>query len=67
MTGRAVVDERRNTMKHNNRVLGRMGARELTPREVEHVTGAVHTETVCTVDLKGGNTALDGDRGECGF
>jgi hypothetical protein len=55
------------TSVKNNRVLGRVGARELTPREVEHVTGAVHTETVCTIDLKSATTALDGDRGECGF
>lgn len=56
-------------MKQENRVLGRIGARELNPREVEHVTGGIgiHTETVCTVDLKAGNTALDGDRGECGY
>ena len=52
-------------MKQENRVLGRIGARELTPREVEHVTGSlkVHTETVCTL----GPTSLDGDvrLGEC--
>jgi hypothetical protein len=54
-------------MKQENRVLGRIGARELNPREVEHVTGGIHTETVCTVDLRAGTRALDGDRGECGF
>jgi hypothetical protein len=49
-------------MNQDNRVLGRRGARELTPREVDHVTGAVHTETICSV---GRNGAIDGDRGEC--
>lgn len=48
-------------MNQDNRVLGRVGARELTPREVDHVTGAIHTETVCTFF----NGVLDGDRGEC--
>lgn len=50
-------------MKNDNRVLGRVGARELTPRESEHVVGAVHTETVCTAGLYG----IDGDvkLGEC--
>jgi hypothetical protein len=51
-------------MKQENRVLGRIGARELTPREIEHVTGAVRTETVCTFSAKYGK---DGDVffGEC--
>jgi hypothetical protein len=50
-------------MKQENRVLGRLGARELTPREIEHVTGAVRTTTVCTIGPQG----LDGDvrLGEC--
>jgi hypothetical protein len=52
-------------MKQENRVLGRIGARELNPREVEHVNGSfkVHTETVCTI----GPAGLDGDvrLGEC--
>ncbi len=50
-------------MKKDNRVLGRVGARELTPRETEHVIGAVRTETVCTL-YEG---KLDGDvfLGEC--
>lgn len=49
--------------KNNNRVLGRVGARELTPGESEHVMGAVRTETKCSVGPKG----LDGDvqLGEC--
>ncbi len=51
-------------MNQDNRVLGRKGARELTPREIEHVTGAIQTETVCTFDETG---FRDGDvfLGEC--
>jgi hypothetical protein len=52
-------------MNQDNRVLGRKGARELSPAEVEHVAGAVQvrTETVCSIGPKG----LDGDVriGEC--
>ncbi len=50
-------------MKQDNRVLGRKGARELTPQEAGSVFGAVRTETVCT--LRG--AVLDGDvfLGEC--
>lgn len=50
-------------MENENRVLNRVGARELTPREVDHVMGAVHTETICTAGPKG----IDGDvrLGEC--
>jgi hypothetical protein len=57
------IERKDKRMKQDNRVLGRKGARELTPCEVEHVIGAVHTETPCT--LKG--SALDGDAsiGEC--
>lgn len=48
-------------MNQDNRVLSRKGARELTAREIDHVTGAVHTETVCSFyDGK-----LDGDISEC--
>lgn len=51
-------------MKQENRVLGRIGARELTPREIEHVTGAIRTETVCTISA---TSVRDGDvfLGEC--
>ena len=51
-------------MKDDNRVLGRKGARELTPREIEQVRGAIKTTTVCTLPI----TACDGDAciGECG-
>lgn len=49
--------------ENSNRVLGRQGARELTPVEIDHVTGAVHTDTVCTF----GGQGIDGDvfLGEC--
>lgn len=51
-------------MKNDYRVLVREGARELTPREIERVTGAIKTTTVCTLPV----TACDGDAciGECG-
>jgi hypothetical protein len=50
-------------MNQDNRVLGRKGARELTPREVEYVTGAISTQTPCTLK----HHKLDGDVsiGEC--
>ena len=50
-------------MQKNNRVLGRVGARELTSAEAEAVCGAVRTETKCSV----GPNGLDGDvrLGEC--
>lgn len=49
--------------ENGNRVLGRQGARELTPVEADHVTGGVHTETLCS----GGPKGIDGDvfLGEC--
>jgi hypothetical protein len=52
-------------MNQDNRVLGRMGARELTSREIDHVTGGVLTETVCTFNYK--THTADGDvfLGEC--
>ncbi len=51
-------------MKEDNRVLGRKGARELTPAEAERVIGAlaIQTLTLCTVPLTG---YFDGDPGEC--
>jgi len=47
-----------------NRVLARTGARELTPREADHVTGGISTDTVCT--FRNGQDP-DGDAriGEC--
>ena len=48
-----------------NRVLGRKGARELTPEEAAVAVGGlrIHTETVCTSPFNG---YFDGDVGECG-
>jgi hypothetical protein len=56
-------------MDTNNRVLGRLGARELTEQEVETVQGAFqvrHTLTPCFIDKK--QQLLNGDQaiGECG-
>lgn len=50
-------------MKKNNRVLSRQGARDLTPGEVDHVTGGIHTLTKCSFDPITQKT--DGDVGEC--
>jgi hypothetical protein len=55
-------------MEIENRVLGRMGARELSEQEVEAVTGAFKTRrtlTPCFVDSK--QQLLNGDTaiGEC--
>ena len=56
-------------MDHDNRVLTRRGARELSEQEVETVIGALkvnHTLTPCFVDSK--QQLLNGDQaiGECG-
>jgi hypothetical protein len=56
-------------VNQDNRVLIRKGARELSPEEVEAVTGALkirHTLTPCFVDSK--QQLLNGDQniGECG-
>lgn len=48
-------------MNQDNRVLGRMGARDLTEEESGKVTGGVHTATLCTFF----NGKTDGDVGEC--
>jgi hypothetical protein len=53
-------------MRENNRVLVRIGARELTAEEVKQVAGGAttpHTETVCSVNPATGTA--DGDVGEC--
>jgi len=50
-------------MNENNRVLNRIGARELTAKEVSEVKGGIRTQTVCTRDEITGS--LDGDTGEC--
>ena len=49
--------------QETKRVLGRTGARELTPKELEYVNGGIHTNTVCTFDAKA--KQADGDVGEC--
>ncbi|HET9363781.1 MAG TPA: hypothetical protein VFP71_02225 [Candidatus Angelobacter sp.] len=56
-------------MDHDNRVLTRRGARELSEQEVETVTGALkirRTLTPCFIDKK--QQLLNGDQaiGECG-
>jgi hypothetical protein len=63
------TNKKENHMDQNNRVLTRMGARELTEQEVETVTGAFKTRrtlTPCFVDSK--QQLLNGDQaiGECG-
>jgi hypothetical protein len=54
-------------MDQDNRVLGRVGARDLTNDEVDVVSGGfrVHTLTPCVVDRQG--NLLNGDTaiGEC--
>lgn len=51
-----------NIMK-DNRVVARIGARILTPQEIQIVRGGVAgTDTRCTFT---GDTATDGDPGEC--
>jgi len=47
----------------DNRVLGRIGAREWTARVFDGVTGLIQTETVCSFNWITGTT--DGDVGEC--
>jgi hypothetical protein len=42
------------TMNDNNRVLSRQNARELTPAEVDHVTGNINTLTICSWNPVGG-------------
>lgn len=51
-------------MKQDNRVLNRVGARDLTKEEIPNVTGGLRTLTLCTVD---GLNFRDGDvfLGEC--
>lgn len=52
-------------MKTNSkRVLGRTGARELSPEEIQNVGGGAHTETMCSFDPI--TKQPDGDVGECG-
>jgi hypothetical protein len=54
-------------LDQDNRVLGRIGARDLTPEEEALVTGGngpLRTLTVCTSPNATAAT-LDGDPGEC--
>jgi len=50
-------------MNADKRVLGRRGARELTPREIDHVAGGIQTLTVCSFNPK--THQVDGDVHEC--
>jgi len=50
---------------NDNRVLNRRGARELTSEEVDHVSGSLPTDTVCTWDFKRGVADGDVSLGEC--
>jgi len=53
------------TNHENNRVLNRIGARALTPKETEFVSGGngPHTNTACT--FSAASKTADGDKGEC--
>jgi hypothetical protein len=56
-------------MDTNNRVLGRVGARELSEQEVDAVQGAFivrHTTTLCFIDKKQQLVSGDQSIGECG-
>lgn len=56
-------------MDKNNRVLSRIGARELNEQEVEAVQGALivrHTTTLCFIDKKQQLVSGDQAIGECG-
>jgi hypothetical protein len=52
-------------MNNDNRVLIRKGARELTEKEVDLVSGGIRTLTACTIGPT--STQKDGDAaiGEC--
>ncbi|HEV8492245.1 MAG TPA: hypothetical protein VGR76_08230 [Candidatus Angelobacter sp.] len=45
--------------ENNNRVLSRQNARELTPAEVDHVTGNINTLTICSQSPKTGTNDCD--------
>jgi len=53
-------------MNDQNRVLLRRGARALSEKEVEHVSGGIRTATLCTASST--NAGADGDtfHSECG-
>jgi hypothetical protein len=46
-------------MNENNRVLSRQNARELTPAEVDHVTGSINTLTICSANPTVGTKDCD--------
>lgn len=52
-------------IQENNRVLGRSGARQLTPEEVRVICGAsgIRTETLCSFNPI--TKKIDGDLHEC--
>jgi hypothetical protein len=52
-------------VKKDNRVLGRQGARDLTPGETDHVKGGMHTLTKCTFTFNPITGQPDGDVGDC--
>ena len=47
-TTQLLIKEGKTMNENNNRVLSRQNARELTPAEVEHVTGNINTLTICS-------------------
>ena len=48
-------------MNNDKRVLGRRGAKELTPSEADHVNGGITTQlSVCTIP-RPGTQGCDGD------
>jgi hypothetical protein len=52
-------------MNSDNRVLIRKGALELTEKEVEHVSGGIHTLTACTIGPTSAHKDGDAAIGEC--
>jgi len=52
--------------QEDNRVLSRLGARELTEEEENKVAGAIGTATKCTPPTTT-QPHGDGDKGECGY
>jgi hypothetical protein len=60
------AERKENAMHKNSRVLGRMGARELTLDETEYVTGSIRVHTdVCSRPFPGSPTTLTGDGDAC--
>jgi hypothetical protein len=58
---RLQIAEKEKSMNQDNRVLSRVGARELTQEEADKVQGGFRTLTVCT----NFNGQKDEDIGEC--